>query len=145
MSPVLLLDAATGQLKLHLLLMLNTGCTQKDISDLRKDQLDLAIGTMKRRRSKTQNNKNTPLVLLSTVAYNTFFVTKAPIQRPGFALVTQSGRRWVRKEMLQNGHLKKSDNIATLFQRLRVKVKLTGSLKLFRKTSTTRLPRLARR
>jgi hypothetical protein len=44
--------------------------------------------------------------------------------------------------MLQTGKLKKCDSIATLFRHLREKVKLTGdgkSLKVFRKTSATRL------
>jgi hypothetical protein len=48
---------------------------------------------------------------------------------------------WVRKEMV-GGKLKKADNVATLFQHLRRKVRLAGegkSLKVFRKTSATRL------
>lgn len=44
--------------------------------------------------------------------------------------------------MLPSGKIKKADNVATNFQHLRRKVKLVGegkSLKVFRKTSATRL------
>lgn len=137
----LLLDNATGQHKLHLLLMLNCGMTQKDISDLRKDQIDLTAATITRKRSKTKAKKSTP-----RVCYPLWPATRALLgehlsSHPALALVTKSGRPWVRKEMT-GGKLKKADNVATLFQHLRRKVKLSGedkSLKMFRKTSATRL------
>jgi integrase len=57
-------------------------------------------------------------------------------------LTQKSSLRWVRKEMLDSGNLKKADNIATNFAHLRRKVGMMGegkSLKVFRKTSSTRL------
>lgn len=137
-----LLRTATGQHRLHLLLMLNTGMTQKDISDLRKDQIDLRARFIERRRSKTAKQKNTPLI-----RYPLWPETKRLLQEhlsedPIYALLTQKGRRWVRKELREDNTLKKADNIATLFQHLRRKIKMTGagkSLKIFRKTSATRL------
>lgn len=138
----LLLDGATGQHKLHLLLMLNTGMTQKDISDLRKDQIDLDAGTITRRRSKTKNQRNVPVVCYPLWPVTVALLREHLSDDPIYALLTtKSNKRWVRKEMV-GGHLKKADNIATLFQHLRRKVNLKGkgkSLKVFRKTSATRL------
>lgn len=142
----LLLDKATGQLRLHLLLMLNCGMTQKDISDLKmkqitKDSNGNIVG-IKRRRSKTEKKKHTPEVLYPLWPETARLLKEYLSDDPIFALLTHTQRRWVRKEMLPSGKLKKSDNIATNFQHLRRKAKLTGegkSLKVFRKTSATRL------
>jgi integrase len=138
----LLLDGAAGQHKLHLLLMLNCGMTQKDISDLRKDQLDLRDGAIERRRSKTTRQKNTPLVRYPLWPMTLRLLKEYLSDDPVYALLTHTGRRWVRKELREDGTLKKADNVATLFQHLRRKVGMKGegkSLKVFRKTSATRL------
>jgi integrase len=134
-----LLEKATGQHTLHLLLMLNCGMTQKDISDLRKDQIDLAAGTITRRRSKTAQKKSTPLVCYPLWPETARLLAEHLSADPARALLTESGRPWVRKEMLESGRLKKADNIATLFQHLRRKTGISKSLKVFRKTSATRL------
>lgn len=138
----LFLDNATGQHKLHLLLMLNCGMTQKDISDLRKDQIDFAGGAVTRRRSKTKHKKGTPLVSYPLWPETLRLLREHLSDDPVYALLTRSKRRWVRKEIVAGGKLKKSDNVATLFQHLRRKVKVREegkSLKVFRKTSATRL------
>ena len=57
-----LLAKATGQLKLHILLMLNCGYRSTDISDLRDDQVDWTEGRIKRKRSKTENHEDVPEV-----------------------------------------------------------------------------------
>jgi hypothetical protein len=138
----LLLGAAAGQHRLHLLLMLNIGATQKDISDLRKDQIDLAGAAITRRRSKTARQKNVPLVRYPLWPETARLLREHLSADPVYALLTHTGRRWVRKDMGDDGRLKKADNVATLFQHLKRKVGLAGegkSLKVFRKTSATRL------
>jgi integrase len=140
----LLFNTASSQHKLHLLLMLNTGMTQKDISDLRKDQLDLGrdAGTIKRRRSKTATLKNTPEVCYPLWPETLRLLKKHLSNDPVYALLTRSGRRWVRKKMLETGQLKRTDSVAALWLDLRQKLNLTAkgkSLKTFRKTSATRL------
>ena len=138
-----LLRAASGQHRLHLLLMVNCGMTQADISDLAKAQIDLDRGYISRRRSKTRRKSKTP-----RVRYRLWPETRALLRthlsgHETLALVTKSGRGWVRKSIVAV-RLKKADNIATLFQRLRKKAGLTGadkSLKVFRKTAATRLKR----
>lgn len=138
----MLLDGATGQHKLHLLLMLNCGMTQKDISDLLKNQINFTRGAITRRRSKTKRQKGAVEVSYPLWPETLRLLREYLSDDPDIALVTKSKQRWVRKKLLDNGKLRKADNVATLFQHLRRKVKLSGagkSLKVFRKTSATRL------
>ena len=57
-----LIDEAPGQLKLHLLLMANTGMTQTDISDLHPSEVDWERGRVTRKRSKTEDRASVPTV-----------------------------------------------------------------------------------
>jgi integrase len=137
-----LLKNSHGQLKLHLLLMLNCGFTQKDLSDLRHDQIDLKAGTISRKRSKTKNKKSVP-----KVTYRLWPVTVRELRKwrssdPTFALRTNNGLAWVRKAIRADGKLGKVDYIAVLFRRLKAKIGMTEgrkSLKVFRKTASTRI------
>ena len=126
--------------------MLNCGMTQKDISDLRKDQLVKDgdnFTAIKRRRSKTVRKKNTPEVLYPLWPETTRLLREHLSTDPTYALMTgKSNRRWVRKDIMPNGKLSKADNIASLFRYLKRQVGMNEagkSLKLFRKTSATRL------
>lgn len=133
-------ELAKGQLKLHLLLMLNCGMTQKDISDLLKTQIDFKAGVIKRKRSKTKNKKNTPLV-----CYNLWPSTLAALQthlsdHETLALTTKSGASWLHKSTRENGKIKKTDNVATLWANLKKanpKATYLKTLKSFKKTSAT--------
>jgi integrase len=133
---------ATGQLKLHLLLMLNCGMTQKDISDLRKDQINIKAGTISRKRSKTELQANTPLV-----TYHLWPSTLAELKRhlsshDTLALTTKSGQAWCRKETTESGKIRKADNVATLWKNLKdanPKATYLTTLKAFKKSSATLL------
>ena len=57
-----LLKAATERTRLFILLMLNIGGTQKDVSDVTHKELDLDAGTISRKRSKTKKKASTPTV-----------------------------------------------------------------------------------
>ena len=57
-----LIEAAPGQLKLHLLLMLNCGFTQQDVADLGQEEVDWLAGMISRRRSKTGDHVTVPMV-----------------------------------------------------------------------------------
>jgi integrase len=137
----MLLGNATSQLRLHLLLMLNCGMTQKDISDLRKDQIDLGAGTITRRRSKTAMRKNTPLVCYRLWPCTLEELRKHLSDDPVIALLTRNGNRWVSKEFRADGRYKRADNVAAAWDYRVKKVQLAPgkSLKNFRKTSATRL------
>jgi integrase len=58
----LILSKASDKTKLYVLLMLNCGMTQKDISDLRPDEVDWKRGRIQRVRSKTDNHEAVPVV-----------------------------------------------------------------------------------
>jgi integrase len=132
-----MLKAASGQLKLHLLLMANCGMTQQDISDLADDEVDWQEGRILRKRSKTSDKKSTP-----TVNYKlwpiTFELLKMYRSDTPTVLLTESGRPFVRKELVR-GHLVKSDNIRSNFAHVRKRLRFSKSLKLLRKTSATLL------
>lgn len=139
-----LLNGANGIHKLILLLSLNCGMYGKDISDLRKSQIDLDRGRIIRRRSKTRKVKGTPKVSYrlwpETLALLKTHINVDPAQP--LAIVTKSGKPWVWTETLPDGRKKKSDNVATIFSNLKKRVGMTGSdrsFKVFRKTSATRL------
>ena len=58
----MLVEKATGQLPLHLLLMANCGMTQIDIADLRQHEVNWREGRINRKRSKTGDLDTVPVV-----------------------------------------------------------------------------------
>jgi integrase len=132
------LAAATGQLRLHLLLMANCGFTQEDISDLLDSEVDWTAGRIIRKRSKTREHKNVP-----TVNYrlwpSTFALLKEYRSGQERALLTESGKTWKRKELI-DGKLVKSDNIASCYVWLKKKLKgFKKPLKWLRRMGATML------
>ena len=57
-----LLANATERAELYLLVALNTGATQVDLSDLERGEFDPETGTIERKRSKTQHHDGVPVV-----------------------------------------------------------------------------------
>jgi len=51
-----------GRTRLYILLMLNTGCTQVDISELKQSEVDWQRGRITRKRSKTAKHESAPVV-----------------------------------------------------------------------------------
>ena len=56
------LAKATNRTRLYILLMLNCGMTQKDIGDLLVSEVDWNVGRVIRKRSKTSDHENVPVV-----------------------------------------------------------------------------------
>jgi len=134
-----LLANATDRMRLYLLLMVNCGMTQKDISDLHPSEVDWTNGRIIRRRSKTRD-KNTP-----TISYplwkDTFRLLKRFGNREGERVLLNQDEKPLKTEELRDDKCVKVDNIAVSYFRLWNKLKkqkaLTTrkSLKLLRKTS----------
>jgi integrase len=128
---------AHGQLKLHLLLMANCGMTQKDVSDLRDEEVNWTLGTITRKRSKTKGEANVP-----TVCYKlwpqTFELLRQFRSGQDRVLLTTSGKPWVRAR-LNKGRLAAADAIHAAFIKLRQRLKFLGRLKELRKTGATLL------
>ncbi len=135
-----LLDAASGQLKLFVMLGLNAGFTQKDISDLQHDEVDWRAGIIRRKRSKTKDFENVP-----EVAYKLWPETFRLLQeyrRPKLphVLANENGGTLVTATLKEDGRLHKVDNIHTGYFRLCRRVGIKGRpFKSLRKTSATLL------
>ena len=134
-----LVSGAPGQLKLHLLLMLNCGMYQGDISDLMPSQVDWEVGRIRRKRSKTGDHANVPVV-----EYRLWPETRRLLREYGRtegerALLTESGRPWVRDFLKTDGKRSKVDAIKSNYVHLQRKTKLVYPMKVLRKTSASLL------
>ncbi len=134
-----LIDAAPGQLRLHLLLMANTGMLQTDISDLAPSEVDWDRGRIVRKRSKTASHDAVP-----TVEYELWPLTAELLRKYGHrsgdrALLTESGKPWVRDEIRPDGKRSKVDSIKSNYIHVTDRLDLTAPMKLIRKTSASLL------
>jgi integrase len=111
-------------MRLALLFFANTGSLQKDLSDLRDDEVDWEKGMVTRKRSKTKDDPNVP-----TVTYQlwpeTFELLKECRSETERVILTESGRPFVRKELSETGKLVKADNFASLYAHLKRKLQKT--------------------
>lgn len=115
--------------RLLILLALNCGMTQSDISDLHPCEVDWEVGRLRRKRSKTAHHKNAP-----EIEYLLWPETFDPLKRlrssdPDHVLVTKSGRPWVDRKA-QN-----TDFVRTEFDTLDARL----PFKHLRKTAATTL------
>ena len=93
-----IVGAATGQLRLHMLLMLNCALTQIDVANLRQDEVDWEHGRIKRKRTKTKSKKAVPVV--NYPLWSETWALLKQFREPSGDLVlrTHSGKAWVRDE-----------------------------------------------
>lgn len=130
-------DAATGQTRLHLLLMLNCGFSAKDISDLADSEIDWRKGIIERGRSKTRHLEGQPVVRWK-LWRRTLKLLREYRSGDSIVLKTKSGGQWITEEIGEDDKLKRSDLVASNFKYLVAKVKATGvSPKQFRATPAT--------
>jgi integrase len=134
--------AATGRLKLALLLMANCGMTQKDVSDLKDTEVDWKGGRVIRKRGKTAAHEGVP-----TVCYRlwppTFELLKKYRSGKDRVVLTETGLPFVRTD-LRDGKRVKADGFASCFVHLKKKLRRTlpgfkRSLKQLRKLGATLL------
>ncbi len=143
-----LLDSGTEKTRLYLLLMLNLGATQQDISDLTQNEVDWKTGRVNRKRSKTRkrNGKSVP-----TVDYKlwpeTFRLLKKYRSKDTDLVLTNAKGTPLKVETIVDGKVHKIDNIRSAYNRLvrglaqdkNEPIKIDKSLKLFRKTAASKL------
>ncbi|MBL9090930.1 MAG: tyrosine-type recombinase/integrase [Planctomycetaceae bacterium] len=134
-----LLKSSTQRTKLYLLLMLNTGMGQKDLSDLRPSEVDWKSGTITRKRSKTAKHDSVPVVTYILWKETLRLLRKERAEGASSVLVNDDGGPLKVEALGSTGKLRKIDNVASAFARLRRKVGIQKPLKLFRKTSATLL------
>lgn len=138
-----LVEAAKGQLRLHILLALNCGMYASDISDLHEREVRWDEGRIVRKRSKERDVANAPEV--NWLLWEpTIDLLRRHRTGGETVLRTKSGGPWCWEDVGPDGTIRSSDNVATNFNRLRDEVgKAMGkrllSFKHFRKTSNSLL------
>lgn len=138
---VRILNLATGNLKLCLLLMLNCGMQSKDIGDLKKSEIDWKRKTITRKRSKTRFKSSTPLVTYPLWRTTLETMKECRNQDVGceVAFTTKSGARWNWSELGGDDKLHRSDNVNSLWQNLAKQHGRIGKLGTFKKSSATKV------
>jgi integrase len=128
--------------RLYILLCLNCGMYQSDISDIGVDEIDWAAGTLSRPRSKTPKGQRVKyklwpetLKLLKKFRAQTTVLSDRGQNR---VLLTEDGNPLVNC-WLENAKMRRYDCIHSAFTRLFEKVKLNRPIKLLRKTSASEL------
>lgn len=133
-----LLEASSSKTKLYILLMLNTGMTQKDVSDLRQDEVDWELGRLRRKRSKTRHRAGVPEVDYPLWTETFRLLKEHRSADPTRVLINDRGGELFERVLNTNGRTKLRDNINSAFRRVSRKLGLmTVTLKQFRATSAT--------
>ncbi len=117
-----MLDEAISRTKLYVSLALNCGMTQKDISDLRRNEVDLKAGTIRRKRSKTHKHKNVPEVTYFLWPSTRDLLKKEMARNGELALLNADGNPLVSETIRDDGKLRRCDTIRSAFGRLIRKV-----------------------
>ena len=122
-----IVEAASGILRLHLLLMLNCGFTQKDISDLKPDEIPRwSNNSTKKQDQQTEHQGR----VLETLDRTRDLLDQYKRDGADHLLLTSSGKTWIQDAMIA-GKRRKTDNIRALYEKLHIK----GPLCRLRQTS----------
>lgn len=135
-----LLAKASDRTKLYVLLMLNCGMTQKDISDLLVSEVDWKEGRVIRKRSKTGDCENVPTVnyKLWPETFRLLNQERDAKSKERVVSNTNGSPVWS-EEITKEGKYQKNDNVKSAFDRLRKVVKIEKPLKSLKKTSASLL------
>jgi integrase len=135
-----LLTEASDRTKLYILLMLNCGMTQKDVSDLLVSEVDWDDGRIIRKRSKTSGEENVPVVnyKLWRETFRLLEQERAADSKERVLLNSNGSPIWS-EEITNDGKYQKTDNIKNAFDRLRKETKIAKPLKSLKKTSASLL------
>ena len=124
-----LLSESRDTIRLMILLALNCGMTQIDVSDLSHEEVDWEQGKLTRKRSKTADHANTPVVEYPLWPETFALLTRLRSSDPVRVLVTKSGKPWVNRRETN------IDSIRIEFEKLKPAL----SFKHLRKSAATKL------
>lgn len=137
-----LLAAATGGLRLYMLLMLNCGMTQQDIADLKPHEVDWTLGRVTRKRSKTKKFADVPEVTY-TLWDETFKLLKKYRSKSGDRVLMSTKGQALKRDATTDGKYSKTDVIGRSYRRLLKRLEIPTAkrkpIKLLRKTAATKL------
>jgi integrase len=123
-----------SRLKLYALLGLNCGMTNVDIAALKKDEIDLKRGTVTRRRTKTGDNANVPVVRYKLWPETVRLLRKHQSTHPELFLTNMRGNPLLGTR-IEEGKSKRYDMVVQQWRRAKVEI----PLKAFRSISATLL------
>jgi integrase len=134
-----LFRAANPRMKLYMLLMLNCGMTQKDVSDLDVREVDWDEGRIIRKRSKTRGNGNVPEVDYRLWPETWDLLLRESSRTEGGPILLNRNGRTLCSEEYVDGKYKKRDGIKDAFNRITTKAGIRKSLTSLKKTSASLL------
>lgn len=134
-----LIAVASEREKLYLLLAANLGYGPKDISELRKDEIEWATGIVSRKRTKTKRLQNSPTISYELWPETLKLLKKFESSHEHLVLTTEKGSPLVSERKRLDGSLIRSDAIHSAWVRLCRKVETPIQLKQLRKTSASLL------
>ncbi|MBI1246793.1 tyrosine-type recombinase/integrase [bacterium] len=132
-----LLTKATDRTKLYILLMLNAGMYQTDISNIRHAEVDWVAGTITRKRSKTKHHVTVPTVRYRLWEETIELLKKYRENSGEHVLLNKNGSPLVHRGLKPNGDPLTNDAIKNSIDRVRRKLSIKKPIKLFRKTSAS--------
>lgn len=110
---------ATERTKLHLLLGLNCGFTQIDISTLHWNHYDDATGVIDRLRHKTKHHKHATRQVFTLWPETRMLLRNFSTANSGLMLKTTTGNELVTRRINKNGSVTEIDSVRLAFDRLR--------------------------
>ncbi len=113
-----LLIHANDRARLYIMLALNCGMTQQDISDLRHSEVDLKAGTITRRRSKTRGRENVPTVKYPLWPETIELLRQEASEHPTLFLTNVKGAPLIAGSIQPNGKLIRTCNVSSAWIRL---------------------------
>lgn len=122
----LVLAHASERTRLYLLLCLNCGMYQGDISDLQAHEVDWTEGRIIRKRSKGKGTSNVKVNWL--LWPTTFALLQKHANREGAALLNANGEELVRQGITANDNTTRADCITEAYRRVITKLKNRGQL-----------------
>lgn len=130
--------AVRNQSRLHVLLMLNCGMLAKDVSDLKQTEVDWAAGVITRKRSKTCDHEDVPVVRYQLWGRTFDLLLEYRSADAEVVLLTASGNRWIR-EIESGGRWSRSDSVRSCLRNYLAAAEVVRPVKALRATAATAL------
>lgn len=136
-----ILTSAPEKIQLWVLLCLNCGYTQKDMSDLKQTEVDWEAGRIRRKRSKTNKAEGTIEVEYKLWSRTFELLKKFRSKKGNRVLVTRNGTPYVKESIKLVNGVKKIDRkdimARTFYLYMMKKFGKTIALKMLRKTGNS--------
>ncbi|MDY0170059.1 MAG: hypothetical protein RBS80_26180 [Thermoguttaceae bacterium] len=130
-----ILRAANDRTRLYLLLGLNCAMTQQDMSDLHPSEVDWSRGSITRKRSKTSDCENVPVVTYLLWPWTRELLEQERSDDNSRVLLNRDSAPLRTDSFDADGKYRKTDAVRTAIVRLSKKTGVSFSLTMMKKTS----------